>query len=425
MLNKYWRNEKHSSHPYFILGAYFVLYLLLALLMPKSGHPSDFNCWTDWTSAIFTKGLGNIYSHGTNYLPLYQYFLMLFGNFQGSVSEIHANINSIKYLNLLFDVVGVYFVFLFVNAKIKNSKTSIVLSLLLLFNLAYLYNTMIWGQVDAIFTAFIFIAFYFSLKNKILLTILFSLLSLNMKLQAIIFFPFIGLILLPSLIRKFNLKSLFVWIVVPLILQLIILLPFYLQGDLEKVLSVVTNSVGTFPKISMNAYNMWYWLIDDEPMGVLDTNTYGGISYYHWGFYSFIVAYTATLFPLFRNRVLLLMNKQNVDLSLNKLLLIATLIPIVFFFFNTQMHERYSHPMLIFAGTYAILNNKYIVYTLLSIAYFLNLELVLDYFKIENYNLFFLNPDFVAALFFAAIIFLFYSLYKRESAVEVQKNNNE
>ena len=424
MLNKNWSNEKVSSSPYYSLGIFLLLYIFLALLIPKSGHPSDFNCWTDWTSAIFTKGIGSIYSHGTNYLPLYQYFLMLFGDIQGSASKIHSNINSIKYGNLLFDVVGVYFVFLFVNEKIKNTNTSILLSLFLLFNLAYLYNTMIWGQVDAIFTAFIFIAFYFSLQNKILLTILFSLLSLNMKLQAIIFFPFIGLILLPSIIRKFNLKSLVTWIFVPLVLQIIILLPFYLQGDLEKVFAVVTNSVGTFPKVSLNAYNIWYWLIDDQPMGVLDTNRYGGLSYYQWGFYSFIIVYTATLFPLLRNRILLLINKQHENISLNKLLLIATLIPIVFFFFNTQMHERYSHPMLIFAGTYAILNKKYFVYILLSIAYFLNLELVLDYFNIENSNLFFLNPDFVAALFFAAILLLFYALYRREPGTEVRQNAN-
>lgn len=424
MLNKYWRIEKYFSGPYFNLGVFLVLYIFLALLIPKSGHPSDFNCWTDWTSAIFTKGIGNIYSHGTNYLPLYQYFLMLFGHLQGSESNIHSNINSLKYLNLLFDVIGVYFAFLFVNENIKNKTTSILLSLLILFNLAYLYNTMIWGQVDAIFTAFIFIAFYFSLRNKILLAILFSLLSLNMKLQAIIFFPFIGLILIPSLIRNFNLKLLFVWITIPVILQIIILFPFYLNGDLEKVFAVITNSVGTFPKVSMNAYNMWYWLIDDVPMGVLDTVTYQGISYYQWGLYSFIIVYTATLFPLLRNRGLLLMNKRKEDLSLNKLLLIATLIPIVFFFFNTQMHERYSHPMLLFAGTYAILNKKYVVYTVLSIAYFLNLELVLDYFNLESYNIFFLNPDFVAALFFVAIILLFYALYKKESEAEVPQNNN-
>ncbi|MFN0188393.1 MAG: hypothetical protein ACKVQV_06800 [Bacteroidia bacterium] len=424
MPNKHWRNEKYFSGPYFALGVFLLLYIFLALLIPQSGHPSDFNCWTDWTSAIFTKGIGNIYSHGTNYLPLYQYFLMLFGNLQGSEFNIHSNINSLKYLNLLFDVVGVYFAFLFINENIKNKKSSILLSLLILFNLAYLYNTMIWGQVDAIFTAFIFIAFYFSLRNKILLAILFSLLSLNMKLQAIIFFPFIGLILIPSLIRNFNFKSLLIWITIPVILQLIILLPFWLQGDLEKVFAVITNSVGTFPKVSLNAYNMWYWLIDDEPMVVLDTVSYQGISYYQWGFYSFIVVYTATLFPLLRNRVLLLMNKRKEDLSLNKLLLIATLIPIVFFFFNTQMHERYSHPMLLFAGTYAILNKKYVVYTVLSIAYFLNLELVLDYFNLESYNILILNPDFVAALFFVAIILLFYALYKREPEAEVPQNNN-
>ena len=47
MLNKNWSNEKVSSSPYYTLGIFLLLYIFLSLLIPKSGHPSDFNCWTD------------------------------------------------------------------------------------------------------------------------------------------------------------------------------------------------------------------------------------------------------------------------------------------------------------------------------------------------------------------------------------------
>ena len=45
-----------------------------------------------------------------------------------------------------------------------------------------------------------------------------------------------------------------------------------------------------------------------------------------------------------------------------------------FFFFNTQMHERYSHPAMLMAFLYGILNKNYWIYGITSIAYFLNME---------------------------------------------------
>ncbi|MFN0188395.1 MAG: hypothetical protein ACKVQV_06810 [Bacteroidia bacterium] len=373
-----------------------------------------------WSSAIFMGGLGNIYSSGTNYLPLYHYFLLVYSHVQGSLESIHNNIYSLKYFTLIFDVVCVYISFLFVKDKLKNSLLSCAMSLLILFNIAYLYNTVIWAQVDSIFTAFLFLAFYFSIKNKILLPTIFLILAVNMKLQAIIFIPFIVLILLPTAIKKFKLKSFLHWLSITASLQFIILLPFILSGELNNVIDVVMSSIGAFPAVSLNAYNIWCWLIEGNLMYIPDTNSFLELSYYHWGLFMFTLLYFFTLFPLIRNRFLLLSNSSIHSIHLNKLLIMGTLIPLIFFFFNTQMHERYSHPMLLFAGTYAILNKKYIVYTLLSIAYFLNLELVLDYFNLENSNIFFLNPDFVAALFFAAILLLFFNLYKGESKTEVK-----
>ena len=37
-----------------------------------------------------------------------------------------------------------------------------------------------------------------------------------------------------------------------------------------------------------------------------------------------------------------------------------------FFYFTTQMHERYLYPALIFFAIFALLNRKYFIYVLLS-----------------------------------------------------------
>ena len=54
--------------------------------------------------------------------------------------------------------------------------------------------------------------------------------------------------------------------------------------------------------------------------------------------------------------------------------LLAGLLSLFFFYFNTQMHERYSHPMLLFFFFYGVYSKNYNLYALASVSYFLSLE---------------------------------------------------
>src|SRR5690606_18915889 len=45
-----------------------------------------------------------------------------------------------------------------------------------------------------------------------------------------------------------------------------------------------------------------------------------------------------------------------------------------FFYFNTQMHERYMQPAVILFFFYAVYSRNYIPYILISIAYLMSLE---------------------------------------------------
>jgi hypothetical protein len=84
------------------------------------------------------------------------------------------------------------------------------------------------------------------------------------------------------------------------------------------------------------------------------------------------------------------------------------------------MHERYSHPAIIFVAIYSILTGRYLPYVLVSLAYFLNMEAVLKYLGFHNYGIVPFSPQFVAALYLVAILVLFFDLYKKKYLNQVK-----
>jgi len=113
-----------------------------------------------------------------------------------------------------------------------------------------------------------------------------------------------------------------------------------------------------------------------------------------------------------------------------KIWLTAALIGLIFFFFNTQMHERYSHYAFIFITVYAFSKRHYIPYILFSIAYLLNLDAVLEWFHKDDTQQYFIRKggelimmgepppiwfrqNFIALLFAVTIVYLYVMLIRR------------
>ena len=393
-----------------VISVFVLLFLTFIVLMSKWGHGGDMWCWGQWTKYIFTHGLGNSYKSGTNYLPLYQYGMFLFGKFQGSLESIDRNLFQLKVITLLFDFTSGYFLYKILRTRFDKEK-SIFYSFFYFFNIAYFYNTLIWCQVDGIMACFVFLAFYYAIKQKVLVSLIFFLLSINLKLQSIVFFPFVGLLLLPSMVNQFSFKKLLFWTGTLVTIQFLILFPFIMAGDLERVWYIVINSVDTFPVVSMNAYNFWYWVVRGDLMHIEDSVRFLGITYKYWGLLMFFATSFLAMFPLLRSVISQLFCLKKRYLTMDQTLIIATLIPILFFFFNTQMHERYTHPAILFLTIYAILSKKYFAYVMGSLAYFMNLEGVLHYLQLKNYQTALFHPAFIAFLFFVCITTLFFQLY--------------
>ena len=85
---------------------------------------------------------------------------------------------------------------------------------------------------------------------------------------------------------------------------------------------------------------------------------------------------------------------------------------LLFYFFNTEIHERYCHPAFIFITAFAFFTGEFFVYILFSIMYFLTLEYSMAQLRLQNYDTLIFNLKFLAAINGVIILYLATKIYK-------------
>ena len=117
-----------------------LLFIMLVLLVPGGGHGGDVSFWVRWSTYIHEHGLGNVYQvEDNNYNPFYHYVLWIFGGLMGRPEKIEHYVRFSKALTLVFDFAGAFWA----ASLVADRNRRFGLVLLLLFNLGYLYNTLI------------------------------------------------------------------------------------------------------------------------------------------------------------------------------------------------------------------------------------------------------------------------------------------
>ena len=396
---------------------YVILFFGLILLVPQAGYGPDVYLWTEWATGIFTYGLSNVYHKvGSNdYTPLYQYILFVYGKVAGSVDNISHYRHLLKTVTLLFDFLGAILAASLVGA---NHHQRFLLSLLLLFNLGYLYNTLAWEQIDSIFTCLAFIAVLLAIRHQPIGSVCFYVLSFNTKPQAIIFLPALLMLWIPQWIG--SLKIFALTLAAATFLQVLIVVPFVWggdQNDLGRILKIVFGAMDRYPKISMNAFNIWFILLPHHDLiSISDSNTFFVFTYKQWGLLLFALTYIIILFPLCISILWGALTKQYVKKDQMPLVLLSFgLIPVVFSYFNTQMHERYWHAAILFLAAYTFLTREYIILIVVSLAYFLNMEAILRFLNLKSYGIIIFQPRFVALLFGVVILLGVWKLYQQSN----------
>ena len=343
-----------------------ILFLIPVFFMLRSGLKFDTQMWINWALYIDEHGLGAAYNNPKiTYHPIYLYVIYLYTQILGSKELIVDNIHYLKVFTLVFDVLPI----LIVSGLDRKLIKKRIPYLLLLLNIAYLYNSYIWGQIDSIHTCLVFLALLIGIKRPVPGFLLY-LLAFNTKTQAIIFLPLMLLVLIYS---TRNLKQLAGMLLAGTIIQYLILLPFISGGSIDEMWYSLTHLVDYYRNVSINAYNMWHIFFRDA-YHTMDYETFGPLTYKQIGLILFFISSGLALLPMMFRLMREYKARRVSDDTMQMMFLLAGLLSLFFFYFNTQMHERYSHPMLLFFFFYGVYSKNYNLYALASVSYFLSLE---------------------------------------------------
>lgn len=397
-----------------------LIFCFLAVLLPSGGFEGDISVFEKWAKYGYENGIGYVYKSGTDYLPLFHYILYAFSFFQGSSELISQNFHFLKLITLFFHFITGYFVLLIIQRDSEDGYNLFNIIFYLL-NISILYNGYLWGQVDDILTCFVLLSCYFAYTQQVLYALIFFVLAISFKLQAIIFAPIIGLMVFPVVYSNRSLGKLSSWILIPAGLAYLIILPFDLTHKIHKIINVVTSSVDRYPFVSLNASNLWELVLSDDLEQVPDSIKFFGISYKHWGLFLFFLLSGIALLPIAKRVILSIFYKNDFKIPLDHYLIICSIISLLFFYVNTQMHERYTHPVFPFIISYSIRRNHFYLGILCSLAYLLNLESVLHFLQLDSYNGFIFNEVFISTIYLSVILFLYFHLFELNPAALFRK----
>ena len=373
-----------------------MLFALYLILLPRVYMDYDMSFTREWALQIHRYGLSNAYDHGINYFPVFVYGLWVYDLFQGTEANIIANINNIKILMVCFDFLPIIVLCGF-RQRILQFK---IPYLYLLLNIAYVFNSMVWGQIDSIYANLSFLAILTGILYPVTGSVLY-LLALNTKPQAIEFIPVMFAVLLYS-VRQWSvaIKGL----VAIASLQVVILLPWLNNGGVGKLWYFATHAVDLYHHLTICAFNIWYLLVPARHFYIDDRETFIFISYKATGLIMFTASAIVIVWPLLKQ--MWLARRQQILLTSShyeKILLGTGLLCLYFFYFNTQMHERYANPIIILFFFYGVISRNYKLYVLASIPYFLSLDKCFpNFLPVHHYKI--IWADKILALWYTATV---------------------
>lgn len=362
-------------------------FLFLALFIPKASF--DWASYVVWAQYIQEHGLSNIYQlHYVNYMPLNIFAIHLWQVVVEKLGyDLVEKVHWLKLYAMLFDCMTVLVVLRLVRQL--NRSVGLAVSVLLL-NIAFHYNSCVWGQFDSVYTFFSFLSLLWVYQKKYAYSSIAYLLALNAKLQAIIFLPLLLLVAVVQVIqskKRPSLKRIFTrgaaTTLCLLGIQWLLFMPFT-PHTAREILSVIWQRSSELSSyVTFNADNFWL-IVGAESMITQDTALWLlGLSYKSWGMFLFFVSSGMLLLAFIWEPIIAHLRKHRIHTSvrfreaqLEQVMILAYMISLQFFFFFTQMHERYGHPAVLFATVFFLLSKKPGLLILTSVAYLVNMERV-------------------------------------------------
>lgn len=355
--------KKMYNSPLFLL---IYLGLIIRLLFSfLTGFKIDVDAWFAWALRANDLGLQNFYSKDvwTNYTPGYIYVLYLLGFIKNALDLPDGFFYQIlKLPAIIAELILGAFIFKLA-AKKYSIKISALISALVFFNPAFIFNSSVWGQIDGLLALLMVLSIYYLKQGSLMMSSVYLALSLLVKPQTISIFPAIGLYFFKHMDPRKLLQ-----LGMPFLLILLILsLPFFPNNPIFGLPSLIIQMSQDYHANSLFALNFWgifgFW-IDD-------INTFANLSLRNWGIILFALYWIGIAIVYFKK-----------GLGYFEL---AALGAMSFYFLPTRVHDRYLYPAIPFLLLTAIyLRSRIILYltAAMSLLHFINLYYVYIYYNV-------------------------------------------
>ncbi len=372
---------KTKSHKntcfYIILLSAFLLRCIFACTY--KGFLTDTACFSSWASRVFSEGFANFYSPDvfSDYPPGYMYILYVLGAISDWLQLEYLSGESLLLLRLpaiLCDIATGCIIYV-VSKKHFSDYMPIVLTTIYLLNPAVFINSSMWGQVDSVFTLTIVIIALLLSHGKTIPSYYVFALGILLKPQTLVFTPLLIYGIYEHVFHKdFQWKKFYTNLFHGLLAIAGMLLAAMPYG-LDKVIKQYGSTLGSYPYISVNAYNFWgfwglNWSSQEKNFLFMTFAQLGTL---------IIILLTILSAVLFLRR----MKHQE------RYFLTGSFLIITMFMFSVRMHERYLFPgMILLLMAYVVSHKKVWLYSYFafSFGHLLNVWHVLYHYDPYNYN---------------------------------------
>ena len=362
-----------------ILAAFFIrIFLAVFLLQPQYKENDDLLRYKDWGRISYYYGLPDSYT--TNHIPVKLYvnnqppgtayldFAMYYAYEAISHTPLQTQLKAydvfLKLPSILADLIIGSLIYFCVYKYRRNKKYALLAMSLFIFNPVVIYNSTVWGQMDALNNLFLYCSILLFLSKKYFLTIFSFFLCLYIKISLLPLLPLILLLTLKA--TGYNYKKMFIFTITSILALLIFTLPVSNSPLIWIINFLKQNSSGQLQHITNYAFNFWTIIFNPDYFAniPLSSQVFYGLSLGTWAYLLFFL----TLIP----PVIYILRKKT--LSAVEIFGIFTITTFAMFLFLPRMHERYLYPVIPLLATYVGLKGKnYIEYLFVSLLNFLGL----------------------------------------------------
>ena len=379
-----------------LLGALALRFIIAYVLFPKSGFETDIGAFGSWANTLVERGPGGFYASAgfADYLPGYLYILWLLGLLGHGLATIsHADPFAVtggllKLPAIAADIAIGWLLFRlarrWIGARPGAERIALWVAALYLFNPVTWYDSALWGQVDAVGALVALVAVALLIEGHPEGASAMTVLAALVKPQfGVVLLPILGAVLLrrhllrpgsappmaggPAFLRRWAAQEVGGWRLLSSAVSgaavlFIVVTPFSL--DIIKLAKVIGAAGGTYPWLSVNAYNPWALVGSGgaEGMAFAGLGRWSSDALPLLGPLPGVIIGTvllATGFLLGIGQLLRQADRRSI-------LLAAAYFSLAFFLLPTRVHERYLFPLFVFLPLLGVFDRRFLVVVVLA-----------------------------------------------------------